>query len=88
MAADIEPIAFVLHRAADAADVGDILLDDRNGFALLGEQIACSKPRGARAYDRNIRFNFAAACAPRQIGHVLPPVSRLIGSERNWLAPS
>src|SRR5690606_19121916 len=40
MATDVEPIAFVLHCAADATNVGGILLDDRNGFALLGEQIA------------------------------------------------
>ena len=54
VAADVEQEALVIDRAADAADIGRILLDDVDAAAGLGELVGGGEPGRACADNQNI----------------------------------
>ena len=47
MAADVEQKALIARRAADAADVIRVFLQDHNVAAVLGQSVSCGQPGGA-----------------------------------------
>ena len=57
VAADIKTVSFVFNRAADPADIGSIAFDDRDRFALFGQQIACGKPGRTSTNNRHINID-------------------------------
>ena len=62
MPADIEAVPFVLDRAAYATDIGLVFLDDRDRFALFGEQIASGQARRARADNGDVDIDEFPSC--------------------------
>ena len=54
VAADVEPVAFVLHGSADPADVVLVLFDNRDRESGLGQKVTGGQPSRARPDDRHI----------------------------------
>src|SRR5947209_4838136 len=54
MAADVEEKIFVIHRAADAAHIGGVLLDHRYIATGFGEHVGGRQAGGTRADHENI----------------------------------
>ncbi len=61
VAADIEQETLVVHRPADAADVGRVALDHGHALARLGQQIGGGQAGGARTYDQDVDRGLGAA---------------------------
>src|SRR5690606_12003647 len=75
MPTDVEAVAPMLDRTADPADVGRVLLDDRDGLAGPGQQVPGCEPRRAGADDRYVDGEFAAS---RTVRHArISPAPRL-----------
>jgi hypothetical protein len=54
MAADVEAVAFVLDRSSQAADIGWVLLEDRDGDLVLQELIGGREPGRTGTHDHDV----------------------------------
>jgi hypothetical protein len=54
VAADVEQKAFVIHRAADAADVSRVFLDNGYSAAGFGKRVGRGQTGGTRPDDENV----------------------------------
>ena len=66
VAADVEQKAFVIDRAADAADIDRVLFDDVDGFAGLRERVGCRKAsRSGANHECVVRLHSSFSPSPR-----------------------
>ena len=79
MAADVVTIALVLDRAADAADVSRVLLDDGDGKSGLGEKVSRRQSGWPGPDNRNV--NLIAGRTIFTQRHVHFPCSKGLGRE-------